>query len=160
MHKPDGKNEALGLGLACRACPASNPEALGERAGLLWIGTQFYPTPEHFMVEARHQGICRRITAVPRDFKAGETWVLLAHPKGATHPADPTASPPLEARQGAGIFYLWKPERIEKLVTETEARDAAAMADLERRGITPVAVPDGDRDHQGSVYDKPEDGEE
>jgi hypothetical protein len=40
-----------------------------------------------------------------------------------------------------------QPERIEKLVTESQSRDATEMAKLARRGITPVVVPDNDPDH-------------
>jgi hypothetical protein len=52
-------------------CPAANPETLGERVGLIWIGAQFYPTPASFMTEAEAMGVSRRITAVPRTFKFG-----------------------------------------------------------------------------------------
>lgn len=124
-------------------CPANKTSALGERVGLLWIGTQFYPTPEVFIGESNRLGISRRITAVPRGFKLGETWVFLAHPKAITTSIPPTP----------GIFRIFKPTAIEKIVTESEADDAAAMEDLRGRGITPVVVPDNDRDHQGTVYD-------
>ena len=46
-----------------------------------------------------------------------------------------------------GLFYLAQPERIEKIVTESQARDAEEMAKLAKRGITPVVVPDDDPDH-------------
>ena len=54
---------------------------LGERCGLIWIGEQHYKTPGEFMREAAKMGVSRRITAVPRDFEVGETWVLLGHRK-------------------------------------------------------------------------------
>ena len=54
---------------------------LGERCGLIWIGEQHYKTPQEFMREAAKMGVSRRITAVPRDFEIGETWVLLGHRK-------------------------------------------------------------------------------
>jgi hypothetical protein len=47
-------------------CPAADPAALGERVGLLWIGERFYPTVEHFQIEAATLGISRRISAIPR----------------------------------------------------------------------------------------------
>jgi hypothetical protein len=46
-----------------------------------------------------------------------------------------------------GIFYLAQPERIEKIVSLTQSRDAQEMAKLRKRGITPVIVPDNDPDH-------------
>jgi hypothetical protein len=39
---------------------------------------------------------------------------------------------------GPGPFDLAKPERLEKIVTASQARNAAAMAKLAKRGITPV----------------------
>lgn len=61
-------------------CPAADPANLGK-VGLIWIGESFYPTPADFMREAATMGVSRRLSAVPRNFKAGETWVMFAHPK-------------------------------------------------------------------------------
>jgi hypothetical protein len=47
---------------------------------------------------------------------------------------------------------------VEKLVTEKQATPEE-LAKLEKEGIRPVIVPDNDKDHQGSVYDKEEDAE-
>src|SRR5262249_154168 len=58
------------------ACPVANPERLGDRVGLLWIGARFYPTPASFTVEAIEMGVSRRITAVPRGLELGKTWVF------------------------------------------------------------------------------------
>lgn len=132
-------------------CPACNGAV--ERAGLLWIGERFYKTTADFMAEGVSLGFSRRITAIPRDFKVGETWVLVAHPKAyhkLDHPAGVVDLP--------GIFLVWKPERIEKICAES-TRDSDEVKKLLERGITPVFVPDDDPDHQGSVYDKPEDPE-
>lgn len=129
-----------------RICPASNPEVLGKRVGLLWIGAQFYPRPEDFLAEAAAMGISRRINTVPRGFKLGETWVFLAHPR-----VKQTAT----GEWIAGIFRIFRPTRIEKIVTESQAADAEEMEKLHKTNITPVAVPDGDSDHRGTVYDRP-----
>ena len=67
--------------VAFDACPAATPERLGEKVGLLWVGEQFYPTPSSFAVEAASMGVSRRIIAMPRGFKVGESWVFLAHQK-------------------------------------------------------------------------------
>lgn len=67
-------------------CPlCMRPDSIG-RAGLLWIGERFYKTPEDFIREANELGVSRRISAVPRGFKVGETWILLAHPKAIPCP--------------------------------------------------------------------------
>lgn len=136
---------------ACGGCPMQSPESLGDDAGLIWIGAQFYPTVGHFLQEARAMGISRRVSGIPRGFKVGEHYVLLAHPKAA-FTFDPVAGTRVEC---GGVFYIWKPQHIEQIITESQSLDGDFMDGLERQGITPVVVPDDDPDHQGSVYDKP-----
>lgn len=45
-----------------------------------------------------------------------------------------------------GIFTAFIPQRIEKLVWESKLTDEERER-LEKRGITPIGVPDGDNDH-------------
>jgi hypothetical protein len=52
-----------------------------------------------------------------------------------------------------GILTIFKPTAIEKIVTDIEAQDTAAMAELEKKGITPVVVPASDPDHGGTASD-------
>lgn len=145
------------LDQSCTFCAA--PELIGK-AGLLWIGEQFYKTPGAFLAEGVAQGFSRRIGTVPRNFIPGETWVLLAHPK-AVRIVDPLPDelPPgvlcatPAARRVPGIFYLWRPTRIEKICVESQ-RGTDEIAALQKRGIVPVFVPDNDPDHQGTAYDK------
>ena len=139
----------------CDGCPMA-PErfAAMERAGLLWIGKSFYPTPVHFLKEADAVGICRRITAIPKGLvdkggKLTDTWIFLAHPEAVQGRNDEG-----ESVMQPGVFRVFKPTRIEKIVTETEAEDLEEMEKLKKRGILPVAVPDDDSDHRGSAYDK------
>lgn len=129
-------------------CPLCKNTASMGRGGLLWIGTQFYSSVEMFEAEVKALGVSRRITTLPRDFKLGETWVLLAHPKGVIKPCGD-----LQAKYVPAIFRVWKPERIERIYKEGQRDSEAVQADI-KRGITPVFVPDNDKDHQGSVYDK------
>lgn len=160
---------------ACDHCPASPPHlaAMGKSVGLVWVGGSFYPEAADFMREASELGVSRRIPAVPRGFKLGETWVLIAHPKAITRrPATEDEQRELDdsIRQALadgepvpgglvrkGVITMFKPIAIEKIVTETQSQDAAAMAELAAKGITPVVVPDDDKDHQGSVHDKDDD---
>jgi hypothetical protein len=129
-------------------CPAANPEQFGNKAGLLWIGEAFYKTPADFIQEAQTLGISRRIFSVPRGFEVGKHWVFFAHPNVLNH--IPGAEP---QEKVAGIFHMFKPTRIEKIITQSMADDEELMEDLLKRKITPVVVPDNDKDHQGSVYD-------
>ena len=91
-------------------CPAANPTLLGERAGLLWIGKAFYKTPDEFQAEAATLGVSRRIASVPRGFEVGKTWVLFAHPEAVQ----------TDEGKKAGIFRIFLPERIEKIVKQSD----------------------------------------
>ncbi len=134
----------------CIDCPLGEITEL-SKAGLLWIGKSFYPTPRHFLQEANTMGVCRRIGAIPKGFELGKTWVFLAHPE--TMPGENEAG---DSVMIAGVFRTFQPDRIEKVITETQSKDGEEMEKLKKRGITPFIVPDGDKDHQGTVYDKSE----
>jgi len=148
----------------CPLCMA--PAGMGK-AGLLWIGEKFYKTPGEFAAEAGKLGISRRISTVPREFEAGKTWVLFAHPKatlcqpcggsGLAPGVEIASRTKCEDCDGAGkvpaIFYVLQPSRVEVIVTETQSNDAEYIESLSKRKLTPVVVPDNDPDHQGTVYD-------
>ena len=125
----------------CASCAASQFETM-DKVGLLWIGKKFYPTVEHFTQEAQAQGISRRLSAIPRDFVVGETWVFLAHPEAMT-----TIDADGESAKVAGVFRIMRPTRIEQIVNESDLEDEELMTKLAERNITPVAVPDDDPDH-------------
>lgn len=154
----------FGFGCPCKGCWLCSDPSKFEKAGLLWIGGGFYKSPADFVKEGMAMGFSRRIKAVPRGFKAGETPVFLAHRKVIERkvtPEDIEANPKLEGELFSafpGIFYVWMPERVEKIFTESE-RGSEAVEDAVKREIVPVFVPDNDRDHQGTVYDKEEDNE-
>lgn len=205
-------------------CPCAAPAArMGDKAGLIWIGRGFYPTPESFMREGAELGISRRINTIPRGFELGKTWVMFAHLDAIKAPrkvidvdggyAVATADGKQvegEVFQGphypdqkqlaqeraalldkteplftAGVFQVFLPQRIERVVKQSEYDQAIALAmtrsaadaaaplpwkpeteELEKllarydmdvsRGITWFPVPDDDKDHQGSVYDEPQ----
>jgi hypothetical protein len=126
-------------------CPIKNdcPLKTKEKAGIMWVGSQFY-TPEEFMLEAMNFGVSKRIASVPNNFEIGKTWVFLAHNKGGT----------FENKKVPAIFYVFKPTRIEKIVTETQYRDKNEMHKLKLKGIIPIPVPDDDYDHRGTAYDR------
>jgi hypothetical protein len=109
-------------------CPLSR---LLGRAGLLWIGEAFYATPRAFMEEAARMGISRRITAVPRDFQRGRTWVLCAH-RSAIAPTEPAGHPT------AAVFTLFRPTAVEYVVRGDESE--TELQRLVERGIQPVRV--------------------
>ena len=112
----------------CTACPLNG--LLDRKAGLLWIGGVYYPTPAAWTEEAQRVGVSRRITTVPRGFEVGKTWVLAAHREvpGCGENGEP----------GPAIFQAFRPDRIEQIVSE-EATEAEVDA-IVKRGIVPVAV--------------------
>lgn len=117
-------------------CPVCYPGPSGlQKCGLMWVGEKFY-TPETFMFESNQMGISKRIPAIPREFKVGETWVLLAHKKVKVN-----------GEKAPAIFSAFQPSRIEKLITKSQATKKT-LKKLEKQGITPVVVPDGDKDHK------------
>lgn len=113
-------------------CPFGGSQG---KHGLIWIGGAYYKTPEDWTREAREQGVSRRISAVPKDFKLGETWVLVAHREAIVKtPAAEGVEPEYEA----AIFHAFMPTAIEYVVKGDETEDE--LAKLEKRGITPVKV--------------------
>ena len=132
-------------------CPAADPARLGDKVGLLWIGEKFYPTSADFVNEGHSMGWSRRIKVIPRGFKVGEHYIFLAHPKVFRGFADDAWVP--------GVFYIWKPTRIEKLITDIDATNPEVLLDLDKHGIPPVRVPHDDPRFQGTVYDKAEEPE-
>lgn len=133
----------------CNSCILSTPP---EKAGLLWIGEKFYPTPEDWSNEAMRLGISRRISALPKGFDLGTTWVFVAHRKVIPGMNPPQSDCPLckgsggtmpngtpcACRRGPGIFHVFKPSRVEYVVKGNESEEK--LEDLVKRGITPVKV--------------------
>jgi hypothetical protein len=112
------------------------------KAGLLWIGEAYYKTPEGFLLEARNMGISRRIPAVPKGFKLGETWVLLAHRKGIQK-EEPIDSGLLggtgtQVSWTPAIFSIFKPTAMEYVIKGGETEEE--LERLVKRGLTPVEI--------------------
>ena len=124
----------------CYACPARQ---LKGRHGLLWIGEAFYPTPADWLKEAHEQGISRRLHQLPRGFKVGETWVLVAHRKAIANEAhvweegDGTRHIE-EAGFTPGVFQMFKPTAVEYVVKGGETDEE--LEAMVKRGLTPVKV--------------------
>lgn len=129
MHEPRAHSMRCPLGM-----PGMDPGQQGIRAGLLWIGESFYPTPASFLEEAAAMGVSRRISKVPRDWKPG-TYVFLGHRK-AIMPTRVSMGEPVEYEPG--IVAVFRPTAIEYVVKGDETEEE--LAALERRGIEPVRV--------------------
>jgi hypothetical protein len=107
-------------------------ESLPERAGLIWIGGKFYPTPKHFVDEARTLGVSRRIATVPRGLVIGETRIYLAHLNAFAN-SIPTK---------AGVFAYFVPTKLQYVVhpDDTEAK----LYSTQKRGIETISVTPAD----------------
>lgn len=125
------------------------PQSRLGRCGLIWIGEQFYPTPQHFMAEAARQGVSRRITAVPKDFEVGKTWVLLGHRKAIERACSECGDEAITDEEcpvclGArfvwapGVITAFRPAAIEYVVKGNETEEE--LEALEKRGLSLVRV--------------------
>ena len=172
-HPLDTRQECLDSS-PCPVC--HNRDDFGSHL-LLWIGRSHY-SPDAFLLESLNLGVSRRIAALPKGLVLGETWVLLAHldavpePRGLDHlpicancGADNQAHPHPGCTDGykstaptPGIFCAFIPRAVELILKESDAT-AERREKEAKRGVTVVAVPDNDRDHQGSVWDKDEDSQ-
>ncbi len=118
----------------CGAC-SFGPGEVG-RAGLLWVGQQFYPTPGQFLQECHQLGVSRRINVVPRGLVVGETWVFLGHREVIENPS--FAHGGIEPSRLPGIFAAFRPRAIEYVVSGQEHDDE--LETLVARGFTLVRV--------------------
>jgi len=132
-------------------------------AFIMGVGEKFYKTPGDFLEEANRLGISKRIPFIPKEMELGKTVVYLAHPRAcevretvgiqqamaildgseAKHPRLVDSE---KVEKTLGIFTVFIPRRVEKLIWESQA-SPEELEKLEKRGITPVVIPDGDRDH-------------
>jgi len=156
-----------------KLCPICRPDMHQQPYGLLWCGESFY-TPGSFIKEALEMGVSKRIAAVPKNLKLGETWILFAHKKAVQMTVVENVSELWEQTRETGkapdinevgqlvdvpgIFYAFRPQRLELLIWQKDATDEK-LAELEKKGITPVIIPDGDVDHDPRTSLKPKEEE-
>jgi hypothetical protein len=117
----------------------------------MWVGEKHY-TPTAFTVEAQLQGVSKRIAQIPRGLVIGETWILLAHKKVICTASSGSAGGLFSSTAPSwrpGVFYAFRPERLELIVTQEQldAADAKQREKWEKAGITPVVVPDEPKHH-------------
>lgn len=144
-----------------------------EKIGLLWIGEAHYKTPADFLNEGIAQGISRRISAIPRDFKLCETWILFAHRKAiecvtchtvgkphesigeATTVFDDVPLDPCPDCKGQGyipgIFSCFLPTAIEYVVKEDDPEEK--LQRMEERGISLIKLVRTDDGNGNGVLD-------
>jgi len=134
-------------------CPICNPKIMGEQAGLMWVGSRFYSC-ESFIEESTKMGVSKRIPFIPSQLKLGESWILLAHKEAGTKFLETKVIKGVVLKGKIpdvcpAIFYAFKPTRVEYLLWKRDSTEKR-LKDLRDRGITPVVIPDGDKDHDPS----------
>lgn len=144
-----------------RPCFLCDPK--DEPAYIMLVGAGSYKTPQDFLDEATQMGISKRIPFIPRDLELGRTIIYLAHPKACEVKVAAAVQQAMSILEGVetqqpklletdrvekklGIFCAFIPKRVEKLIWESKA-SPEELDKLEKRGITPLIVPDGDKDH-------------
>lgn len=128
-------------------CPVCYPENNDlKKYGFMWVGSRDY-TPASFVKEARDMGISKKIAKIPKGLKFGKTWVLLAHRKVPfSSKFQPEGMRTKEPELKSAIFYAFVPRRVEKLIWKSKATKRR-LNKLKKQGITPVVIPDNDKDH-------------
>lgn len=134
-----------------------------EPAFIMGVGERYYRTPGEFQEEAHRLGVSKRIPFIPKDLEIGKTIIYLAHPKacqvresaalqqamaiaGGQETKQPRLVDSEKVEHRLGIFSTFIPHRVEKLIWEHDATPEE-QEKLDKRGITPVVVKDGDMDH-------------
>lgn len=124
-----------------KICPICNPQNYeGESYLVMRVSSRYYKI-EDYVAEAKKVGVSLRTSRYPRDFVLGETWIMLSHAKAGIVLNEEGEEVPCPA-----IFFVFRPDKLEKLIWESEATEEV-LAELHERGITPVIIPDGDSDH-------------
>lgn len=129
---------------SCLSCPGLTPNPKLKKAGLLWIGEQFYKTPGDWIREAHSQGISRRISAVPNDFVVGETWVFVAHLKAIAEVCTMPDTRKCDICKGScwhytpAVFQIFCPQAIEYVVKDDDTEEE--LRRKVERGITLVRI--------------------
>ncbi len=151
----------------CMGCPLADSSMPIGRVGLLWIGEQFYDTPEAFMREVIAQGVSRRIATIPQGFKVGNTLVWVAHRKAIVEPCSLCGGTTVDKTKTltlctecdgegtvdiAAVFHAFIPSAIEYIVKGTESE--AELERLEEQGCTLVKVVQVESAvvYQGQIY--------
>lgn len=125
-------------------CWLCNPELLGSKAGLLWIGEQHYDSPQKFVEEAELMGISRKIAAIPNGFQLGEHAIFLAHRKCIYKKSEKG-----EYQWYPGVFMAFKPHMIDLIIDDPNKIPDKAIGIAKRLGEGKVRIVKVIPDKQG-----------
>lgn len=135
-----------GANYHCYLCSICNPPDQDHMHGLMFVGEGYY-TPESFMNEAVKLGVSKRISKIPENLVLGDSIIYVAY-KYMKFPLKDNDGKIFAWESMPAIFMSFVPDRIEKIITESQSKNEELMKGLEEKGITPVIVPDNDPDHK------------
>ncbi len=113
----------------CKSCRGRG--RLVNTAGLMWVGKEFY-TEESFIGEAQTMGVSKRIPAnqIPRGLKLGLTWIMLGIRQSVDCGCDDPDECDLCVRgKLPAVFYAFRPQRLEMIVTLADLEDTCPECD-------------------------------
>lgn len=161
LHLFQRHNECRDIHHPCFVCDPTD-----EPAYIMRVGEKFYPMPEDFINEGIIQGVSKRIAQIPKNFTIGKTVLYLAHINACVarepvavqqamsildnhEPNQPRLVEAEKVKRVMGIFSAFIPKRIEKIYWQRDIDNMSGeeRLALEKRGITPVGVANGDADH-------------
>ena len=123
-HTTDPYNDRIKTCGCDLGCPVCHPP---QKAGLMWIGERYYPTPRDFIKEALVAGVSKRVPVVPKELKIGN-WVFLAHPNGNE----------LDIDRPERIIYAFMLKEVQQVLTPIQAEDSKFVEKVLQRGYVPV----------------------
>jgi len=130
-------------------CWMCNPELLGSKAGLIWIGEKHYPTPRDFLIEADRMGISRKLGAIPNGFEVGTHVIFLAHRKTFVWP-----------EEKPGVFAAFRPTHVELVINDENNVPNKAIELAKRIGTDKCSIIKVIRDTEEETEDAWGDWEE
>ncbi len=133
-----------------RPCFVCDPK--DEVGFIMLIWEKNYSTPADFIKEGVALGVSKRIPFIPKELELGKTVVFFAHHKACVDNGLKlgTDGQVIAFIYKTGIFAAFIPQKVEGLYWESELKGKKGkklLEKLEKRGITPVSIPDGDKDH-------------
>lgn len=116
-------------------CWMCNPELLGSKAGLIWIGEKFYARPVNFLKEAEIMGISRKLGALPNGFRVGEHVIFLAHSRTFSN-----RLPDGKIEYKPGVFAAFKPTSVDLVIDDENWIPDKALELAKRIGEDKVRI--------------------
>jgi hypothetical protein len=125
-------------------CPVCHPK--NTTAFTTGIGGKFYDRLDSFVREATDIGVSKTVHNIPRTLTLNKTGVYVIYRDVNALTLDSQQNMNHNKHESFYIVAYFIPEALEYLMWESEINDRTKSS-AERRHITIIPVPDGDKDH-------------